>query len=209
MYMIVLRMVFSVLLCFGGFLSASIAQNVASQCDGPVAEVNLDLWSTRSLASPDRQWKFSSVGPMSAYRKALLYVRRTGTAQQWNIGSLERDGTVFWSGDSKRLFLRNEYAADDTKIRVFALAGPAPKEIKGLDRNLQNLIFRHVPTNETTLWLTYPQVCFALHDSSKILLTANAPYAPKMGGSGKNLTLKLAVDLVTLKVRELSIEQER
>src|ERR1035441_11097104 len=97
MFMIVQRMALSVLLCFGAFISACLTQSIAaSECAVTVAEVNLDLWSTRSLVSPDRRWNFVSIGPMSADRKALLYIRKTATAQQWNVGALERDGTERW-----------------------------------------------------------------------------------------------------------------
>ncbi len=36
---------------------------------------------------------------------------------------LERNGTVFWSQDSKRLLLRDEYAADDTENPRFLFGG--------------------------------------------------------------------------------------
>jgi len=144
----------------------------------PAKEVNLDQWSTRSLLSPDQRWKFLSVGPHSTEKKAPLYIQNTETSKKWLIGWIERNGTVFWSGDSKSLFLRDEYAADDTKIRVFDLTGPAPRELKGLDDTIRPVILTHIPLNHSTLWLKYPHVCFAANDSSTIVLDADAPFAP-------------------------------
>jgi hypothetical protein len=163
--------------------------------------VNLDLWSTRSLLSPDKRWKFLSIGPHSPEKKAPLYIQNTETSKKWLIGWIERNGTTFWSGDSKRLFLRDEYAADDTKIRVFDLAGAVPKEIKGLDDKIQKALFAHIPQNKTTQWLYYPEVCFAVNDSSTIILVADAPLVPKKeSGSGMPFSVKLRVNLVTRQV---------
>jgi len=106
--------------------------------------------------------------------------------------------------------LRDEYAADDTNIRVFDLTSGTPKEVEGLNRHIQETILSHISAGETTLWLTYPEVCFAAAGSSTIFLTADAPRVPKAGsGSGKRLAVKLAVNLVTLKVSELSVRRER
>ncbi len=119
------------------------------------------------------------------------------------MGWIERKGIVFWSEDSKRLFLRDEYAADDTKIRVFDLTGPAPEEIKGLNHRIQNAIFAHIPANKTTQWLYYPQACFADNDSSTIILVVDAPLVPKAeSGSGKPFSLRLTVNLITLQVTD-------
>jgi len=183
-------------------LSSTTDVCIPSECDtAPAKRVNLDLWSTRSLLSPDQRWKFLSVGPHSPEKKAPLYIQNTETSKKWLIGWIERNGTAFWSGDSKRLFLRDEYAADDTKIRVFDLAGAVPKEIKGLDDKIQKALFAHIPQNKTTQWLYYPEVCFAASDSSTIILVADAPLVPKKeSGSGMPFSVKLTVNLVTLRV---------
>jgi len=174
----------------------------STECGSPSAkEVNLSLWSTSSLPSPDQRWQFVSVGPNSSEHKATLYIQSTHSSKKWNVGWIERDGTVFWSEDSKRVFLRDEYAADDTKIRVFDVAGLQPREIKGLDEKIRKVIFAHIPENETTLWLYYPQACFAGNDSSTILLTVDAPRVRKRAnGSGKPFSLKLAINLNNLQI---------
>ena len=189
--------------------SASVS-SFAGDCAQVAKRVNLDLWSTRSLSSPDGQWRFIGVGPKSAETVAPLYIENLHTGQKWEVGSIERDATVFWSGDSSRVFLRDEYAADDTNIRVFEITEQTPKEIGGLDGSIRKAVFRHVSAHETTLWLTYPEACFAATGSSTILLTADAPRVPITGsGSGKRLTVRLAVDLATLKVRELRVRKEQ
>jgi hypothetical protein len=176
--------------------------NNSTECDGaPAKEVNLDLWSTRSLLSPDQRWKFLSVGPNSPEKKAPLYIQNSEISKKWLVGWLERNGTAFWSGDSKRLFLRDEYAADDTKIRVFDVTGAVPKEIKGLNDKIQKALSTHIPSNKTTQWLYYPEACFAANDSSTIIVVADAPLVPKKeSGSGVSFSLKLTVNLVTLQV---------
>jgi hypothetical protein len=68
-----------------------------------------------------------------------------------------QSGTVFWSEDSKRVFLRDEYAADDTKIRVFDVAGPGPNEIKGLDGKIRTEISAHIPANERPFGPSIPK----------------------------------------------------
>jgi hypothetical protein len=166
----------------------------------PAKEINLDLGSTRSLSSPDLSWRFESVGPNSPEQKATLYIQNTRSSKKWNVGSIERDGTVFWSEDSKRLFLRDEYAADDTKIRIFDVSGVRPKEIMGLDRRIRKAVFAHIPNSEMNIWLYYPQVCFAANDSSTIIVVANVPLAPKKGGAAKDFRLQLTANLYTLKV---------
>lgn len=189
--------IFVFLLCVGdaGF---------SSECDSiPAKEVNPDLWSTRSLLSPDLRWKFLSVGPHSPEKKTPLYIQSAESSRKWLVGWIERSGTAFWSSDSKRLFLRDEYAADDTKIRVFDVTGAVPKEIKGLDDRIEKALFAHIPQNKTTQWLYYPEVCFAANDSSTIILVADAPLVPKKeSGSGTPFGLKLTVDLTTLQVVE-------
>lgn len=182
----------------------SVAANVGSstECDSvPAKKVNLDLWSTRSLLSPDQRWKFLSVGPHSPEKPAPLYIQNTESSKKWLIGWIDRNGTAFWSGDSKRLFLRDEYAADDTRIRVFDLSGAVPKEVKGLDDKIQKALFAHIPKNKTTQWLYYPEVCFAANDSSTIIVLADAPLVPEEGsGSGKPFRAKLTVNVVTKRV---------
>jgi hypothetical protein len=182
------------------FLTAACA--CAAECgNSPANELNIDVGSTRILVSPDQKWRFTSVGPSSRDRNAALYIQNLGTSQEWNEGSIERHGTVFWSEDSKRLFLRDEYAADDTKIRVFDVTGAAPKEVRDLDRSIQRAIFARIPANETTLWLYYPRVCFAANDSSTIIVVADAPLVLKKENSkGKDFSLKLTVNLASLRI---------
>jgi len=174
----------------------------STECSpSPAKELNLDAGSSRALASPDRRWKLVSVPSSSSEYRAALYIQREHNYKRWSIGWIERSGTAFWSEDSKRLFLRDEYAADDTKIRVFDLTGASPKEIKGLNNRIQSSIFARIPKNKTTLWLYYPKVCFAANDSSTIIVVADAPLVPKFeSGSGKPFGLSLTVNLNTLEV---------
>jgi hypothetical protein len=184
------------------FLTSFTGVGLSTECDSnPAKEVSLDLWSTRSLLSPDQRWKFLSLGPHSPEKKAPLYIQSAETSKKWLVGWIERNGTAFWSGDSKRLFLRDEYAADDTKIRVFDVTGPVPKEIKGLDDKIQQALFARIPPNKATQWLYYPEVCFAADDSSTIIVLADAPLVPKKeSGSGVPFSAKLTVNLVTREV---------
>ena len=174
----------------------------AADCGNPSAKpVNLDLASTRSLLSPDQQWRFISVGPSSLDQVALIYIQNQKSSQKWNVGSIERDGRAFWSEDSKRLFLRDEFAADDTKIRVFEVTSTRPKEIKGLDNSIRKAIFSRIPENEATQWLYYPKACFAANDSDTVILVADAPLTKKRESSeGKDFRLKVTVNLISFKV---------
>ena len=176
----------------------------AAECGNPPAKaINVDTAFTRSLLSPDQQWRFISIAPKSLDETATakLYIQNIHNSQKWAVGSIERHGTTFWSDDSNRLFLRDEYAADDTKIRVFDVTGSMPKEIKGLDHRMRRSIFSHIPPDEATLWLYYPNVCFAANDSSTIIVVANAPVVRKKGNSeGKDFSLKLTVDLTSFQI---------
>ena len=184
---------------FGACASHSV---IAAECgDPPPKQIEIDLWSTRTLLSPDQQWQFTSVGPMSSERKAQLYIENFHRSKRWRVGSIWRDGTVFWSEDSKRLFLMDEYAADDTKIRVFDVTGEVPREIRGLDRVIRHSLFSRVPRDESTFWLIYPQVCFASNDSSTIIVVADAPLVRNVGyGPARPFGKKLTVDLRSLRV---------
>ena len=184
------------------FLLSVASVALCADCGStPAKEVNLDLWSTRSLLSPDQRWKFLSIGPHSPERVAPLYIQNVESSKKWRVGRIERNGTAFWSDDSKRLFLRDEYAADDTKIRVFDLTGPVPKEIKGLDSRIEGAILARIPRNKATQWLYYPKVCFAANDSSTIVLVADAPLVPKEeSGSGRPFRVKLTVNVITRQV---------
>lgn len=173
----------------------------AAGCSPSAKAVNLDLASTRSLISPDQQWRFISVGPNSAGQVAVIYIQNRKSSQKWNVGSLERDGRAFWSDDSKRLFLRDEYAADDTKIRVFEITGSRPTEIRGLDSKIRRAIVARIPQNEATQWLYYPKVCFAANDSATVILVADAPLVKKRESSeGKDFMLKLTVNLASFQI---------
>jgi hypothetical protein len=174
----------------------------AAECGAPPPhEMNLDSRSTKTLASPDRKWLFMSVGFNSSDKNAILYVQNTHTSRKWNVASIERAGTAFWSEDSKRVFLRDEYAADDTKVRVFDLTGSVPTEVRGLDRSIRRAIFARIPASETTQWLYYPRVCFAADDSSTIILVADAPLVLKNESSeGKDFGLRLTVNLASLRI---------
>jgi len=182
------------------FLTSAVPLALAAEC-GPAKSINLDLWSTRSLPSPNHFWRFISIGSNSPKQKAALYIQNIHTGQRWSVGPIERSGTAFWSEDSKRVFLRDEYAADYTRIRVFDVSGTAPREIKGLDGTIRKAVFARIPDNETTLWLYYPRVCFAARDSSTIVVVADAPLVPKTeSGSGKPFRLKITVNLNTLQI---------
>jgi len=131
----------------------------------------------------------------------LIYIQNQKSSQKWNVGSIERDGRAFWSEDSKRLFLRDEFAADDTKIRVFEVTSTRPKEIKGLDNSIRKAIFSRIPENEATQWLYYPKACFAANDSDTVILVADAPLTKKRESSeGKDFRLKVTVNLISFKV---------
>jgi hypothetical protein len=157
---------------------------------------NIAAVSRRSLVSPDTRWKFISIPRNSPDQAGVLYIESAQSSQKFEIGTIERSGTVFWSDDSKRLFLRDSYAADDTKIRVWDVSGPRPTEIAGLDGRIRKAIYARIPSDETTLWLYYPHVCFAAGDSSTIILVANLPVVRKSeGGKGKDFSLTLTVHL--------------
>jgi hypothetical protein len=172
----------------------------------PAKDLNLYLGSDSSLSSPDQRWEFISVAAKSSERRAALYIQDAQRSKKWNIGWIERRGTAFWSDDSRWLFLRDEYAADDTKIRVFDVSGAAPKQIKGVDREIRRTIFNRIPLNKTTQWLYYPKVCFAANDSSTIIVVADAPLVPKReSGRGKPFRLKLTVNLNPLEIVDSSL----
>ena len=185
-------------------LAGAFAYSV--ECDSiPAKKVNLDLWSGRSLLSPDQRWKFLSIGPHSPEKKAPLYIQNAASSKKWLVGWIERNGTAFWSGDSKRLFLRDEYAADDTKIRVFDVTGGTPREIMGLDEAIQKSVLAHIPKNKTTQWLYYPEVCFATADSSTVILVADASLVPKKeDGSGVPFSLRLTVNILNQQVLDVA-----
>jgi len=182
------------------------ANSFLAECSGQATKkVNLYLGFTGSLSSPDQRWQFMSVGNESPERGAALHIRNVESSKKWNVGWIERSGTAYWSDDSRWLLLRDEFAADDTKLRAFNVAGDRPKEISGLDGRIRRAIFAKIPTNETTLWLYYPEVCFAPGESPTIIVTADAPLVPKRAsGSGKPFTLKLTVNLDPLKVLALT-----
>jgi hypothetical protein len=189
-------------LIIASLLSAFLAGPLfPAECTStPTHEINLGPGSNKSLLSPDRRWKLVSVRP-NLEDKTVLYIQSASNSKKWTIAWIERAGTAFWSDDSKRLFLRDEYAADDTRIRVFDLAGPIPKEVKGLNGRIQQAIFSHIPPNKTTQWLYFPEVCFAASDSSTIVLVADAPLVPKReSGSGTPFSLRLTVNLTTLQI---------
>jgi hypothetical protein len=190
------RIVFLLIFC------CAASDAYAADCNSSSSKkINLDLWSTRSLLSPDRQWRFIGMGPNSSEQEAALYIENLRTSEKWKIGSIERNGTAFWSEDSKRLFLRDEFAADDTRIRVFDLTGARPKEIEGLDDKIRRATFARIPKNETTLWLYYPKVCFAANDSATVIVVADAPVALASADSrGKSFRVKLTANLITLRV---------
>lgn len=195
------------------FLICACGSNVATaaECDSsPPPKGSLYAGAATSLPSPDRRWQFSSIVPTSSDQGVPLYLQDVHGSRKWNVDTIERSGTVFWSGDSKRVVLRDEYAADDTKILAFDTAGPVPSEIKGLDDKLRRAIFARIPENETNQWLYYPQICFAANDSSTIVLVADVPVVRKTGNSeGKSFRLKLTVNLVSLQIAVLGPKAPR
>jgi hypothetical protein len=184
------------------FLLLAVDIGFSADCDRtPPKQVNLTQYSSNRVLSPDQQWAFLSVGPQSPDQRASLYLQNAKTTKRWFVGSAERNGTAFWSGDSKRLFLRDEYAADDTKIRIFDVTGEMPQEINGVNDKIESAVFAHIPKDKTTQWLYYPMVCFAAADSSTIIVLADAPLVPKTGsGSGIPFKLKLTVNVVTQRI---------
>jgi hypothetical protein len=196
-------MLWKKILVIFGFWAWMAAGTFAAQCGNPAAKaVNLDLASTRSLLSPDQQWRFTSVGPNSSGEMAVLYIQNRRTFQKWNVGSIERDGRAFWSEDSKRLFLRDEFAADDTKIRIFEVIGTRPKEIRGLDNRIRKAISSRIPEDEATQWLYYPKSCFAANDSDTVIIVADAPLTKKRESSeGKDFRLTVTVNLISFQIQ--------
>jgi hypothetical protein len=178
-------------------------------CSPGPKKINIDLWSTKSLLSPDGRWEFRIIGPKKPEGHAALYLRNIVASKRWKVGSIERDGTVFWSNDSKRLFLIDEYAADDTRIRILDVTRTTPNEIAGLDDKIRRVIFRHVPDTRTTLWLTYPLASmfrrlWPLGGSSqgRCLLGHETG-----GGSGMPFGLRLKVNLATSHVEERRVRE--
>lgn len=175
----------------------------ASDCAAPGREVHFSHGQAKvMLSSPDHQWEFISEGSETWEDGARLVMLDYKTNEQWNIGSLDRNGTVFWSQDSEWLILRDEYAADDTRLRVFDLMNSGPQELHGIDHSIKGVISVHTPPNEESLWVTYPEVCFSDGSSSIIRLTVDAPHAPKNGVKGKSFQLRLIIDLTTASVHE-------
>jgi len=147
----------------------------------------------------------ASIGAKSADQDASLQLRNLKSHRQWPIGSYGRNLVVFWSPDTRWLLLIDDYAADDAKIRIFDLQSSGPKEVRGLDRSLKSHVFRHIPRGKSALWFHYSQVCFTSENPSRVLLTAEAPFAPDAGGSGTGMNVQLAVDFGTMKVSEISV----
>ena len=160
-----------------------------------------------SLPSPDREWDFISTRSSDPQRDAQLYILNKDAKRRWNIGSLVRNGTAFWSQDSRHLFLRDELAADDSRIRVFDLTGFEPNEINALDQTVRGIISSRLAAGETTLWIHYPQVCFASANTSEIHLTIDAHRVPG-NEKGRDMTLRLVVHLPTSPAQELRIDTE-
>src|SRR6266849_8831516 len=70
-------------------LSSITDVGLCTKCDStPAEKVNLDLWSTRSLLSPDQRWKFLSVGPHSPERRAPLYISNTADSVKLFLSTL-------------------------------------------------------------------------------------------------------------------------
>jgi hypothetical protein len=176
----------------------------ASNCAAPTETLDSTHGDARaSLSSPDRNWEFVSEGSTTWQYDAKLHLLDRQTKRLWKVGSLGRNGTAFWSSNGKELLLRDEYAADDMKLRVLHLIGPRPQEIHGLDRAIKRAVLSRIPNHDSTLWITYPEVCFSADQSSKILLTVDAPHAPSRGGTGTDLRMRLIVDLSSLRVSEV------
>jgi hypothetical protein len=195
----------TIVLCIGWISAAYLS--FAAECGRPTDRMDVDAWTARSLASPDGRWRFTVEGSQSSDRETPLYVQNAGSSRRWKVGSIERDGTLFWSEDSRRIFLEDLYAADDSKIRVFDVTGPVPEEVNGLDRKIRKEINAHIPTDESTLWLVYPQTCFAANDSSTIIVVADAPHLrDEAGGPGKPLRLRITISLANLRMLESTVE---
>jgi hypothetical protein len=174
----------------------------AQECDSSSKRtVTFDPRSAKSLLSPDRQWRLLFVGPKPADQTAALYIQSTRSSQKWKVAVIERSATAFWSDDSKRAFLRDEYAADDTRIRLFEVSSSTPSEIEGLDHKIRQAIYARIPEIETSLWLYYPQACFAARDPSTIILDVDAPLVLKREDSkGKGFSLKLTVHVTPFRI---------
>lgn len=181
--------------------TCGISGAYAAQCNNvSVNEADVNAGSTRSVLSPDGQWKFVIIA-RTPPGSAALYIENTRSSKKWNIGFLERSGMVVWSEDSRKVLLRDSYVADDTRIRAFEVARSAPKEIEGVDHRIRRAIFARIPENETIQWLYYPEVCFAAGDSSTIILSADLPLVPKRkSGKGKSFGLKLTVSLISSQI---------
>jgi hypothetical protein len=176
---------------------------LATECEkNPPIRANLTNGSSASLSSPDGKWQLKTVPLRSTnegYHSAIL-VEGSADSKKWNFGSIERWGTSFWSQDSERLFLLDAYAADDMRVRVFDFSQSKPQEITGVNRLLETAVLARIPKEEATLWLSYPEVCFAEGDSSTIIVTVDAPLALKTGGPGKDFGLKITLDVNSHKI---------
>lgn len=158
-----------------------------------------------SAPSPDARWQFVSAGTGSPDDDAAMEFVDSKTHRRWHVGSLERNGTAIWSDESKWLILIDEYAVDDTKIRLFHMGQSAPREVHGLDRRVRRHVLNNLPRNHSILWLNYPKVCFSSAAPSHILLTVTAPHAPNAGGSGTGMYVDLSIELSTRTVSEIAV----
>ena len=196
-----LKLAFALAVCIG-------QTAFASDCAAPGKTVSFSHGEARvSFLSPDHRWEFTSMGSKTWEHSATLQLLDQQTKRRWNIGSLERNGTVFWSQDSKRLLLRDEYAADDTRIHVFYLEGSDPQEIHGLDRSVKRAISSHLPPDQTPRRHS-PACLLLLWELFDILLTVDAPHAPSRGGEGTGMRLSLAVNLSPLEIHEVKNRKE-
>jgi hypothetical protein len=191
-------------------LVALIAKSVsASDCSIPSATKSFShMDRSVSLPSPDARWQFLSTGTGSPDEDALLQLVNSKTHRSWHFGQLGRNGTAFWSQDSKWLILIDEYAADDTKIRLFDLNLSSPREVHGLDARVKHHVLNHVPSRHSTLWITYPKVCFISGDSSRISRTVDAPFVPNVGGSGTGMKVDLSIQMATGKISEIAVHRD-
>jgi len=190
-------------------LVASASQVVlASDCAVPSTAIwfrHMDR--SVSVPSPDARWRFVSTGTGSPDDDASLRILSNTPHHIWHFGRLQRNGTAFWSEDSKWLILRDEYAADDTKIRLFDLNLSSPREIRGLDTRVKRHVLRHVPSGHSTLWITYPRICFLSGDTSRVLMRVDAPFAPDTGGSGTDMVIDLSIELAKGKITEVAVRR--
>jgi hypothetical protein len=170
-------------------------------CDSDkVARHDINLTPGAVINSPDGRWQVVVTAATPESASTPVSIRRTTGGKSWPLVSLERSGTVYWSANGHWLVLRDNFAADDTRLEAFDVQGEVPRSVKGIDRAVQSQISALIPKNKMPQWLHISSVCFDGADQSEVEFFVDAPLVPKYGsGSGQAFQLSLSVNLRTRK----------